>query len=178
MEIKLANGQIVVPSMEQIIKIERVLFPKEPTLNVKDELRRIFDVVEAYIGEPLATKRRFHTLVYGRQLYCYVAKQMTTASLNEIAELIGGIDHTSVIHSIQKFKNLHHTELVVQRDLIKVLNNLELSLTDLPIRREKKVPIVKIIIPAVPPKPKEKFIRPKAEYTNTTPYGIAKTINN
>jgi hypothetical protein len=28
------------------------------------------------------------------------------------------------------------------------------------------------------PKPPEKFIRPKAEYTNTTPYGIAKTINN
>jgi hypothetical protein len=40
------------------------------------------------------------------------------------------------------------------------------------------LPPHKIIIPAVPPKPKEKFIRPKAEYTNTTPYGIAKTIHS
>lgn len=56
---------------------------------------------------------RKRELVWARQLYCYLAKKFTSLSLNQIGEVIGGKDHTTVIHSNTTANNLikNHADL-------------------------------------------------------------------
>lgn len=52
--------------------------------------------------EGVKGKCRSVKLVEARQVYCYMCKLYTKASLKEIASLIGNRDHTTAIHSIQQ----------------------------------------------------------------------------
>ena len=45
-------------------------------------------------------------IVRPRQIACYLAKNLTKLSLSQIGKRIGGRDHTTVLHSIQKVERL------------------------------------------------------------------------
>ena len=53
------------------------------------------------IAEINAKRRGTDEIVAVKQLYCYIAKKVTTASLTAIGYELGGKDHTTVIHSIK-----------------------------------------------------------------------------
>jgi chromosomal replication initiator protein len=53
------------------------------------------------IDEINAKRRGKDEVVAVKQLYCYIAKKVTTASLTEIGMTLNGKDHTTVIHSIR-----------------------------------------------------------------------------
>lgn len=49
--------------------------------------------------EDIKSKTRKRPVVFARQCYCYLANMHTKVGLKRIGELIGGRDHSTVIHS-------------------------------------------------------------------------------
>jgi hypothetical protein len=54
----------------------------------------------------LLSNRRARGLVRARQVIMYLSKEMTTRSLPEIGRLLGGKDHTTVLHGVRKIAAL------------------------------------------------------------------------
>jgi chromosomal replication initiator protein len=49
-------------------------------------------------------KRRTKNIVLPRQIAMYLSRELTDLSLPEIGNLVGGKDHTTVLHSYNKIK--------------------------------------------------------------------------
>lgn len=54
----------------------------------------------------LLSNRRARGLVRARQVVMFLSKEMTTRSLPEIGRLLGGKDHTTVLHGVRKIAAL------------------------------------------------------------------------
>jgi len=57
----------------------------------------------------IKTKRRNKTVVLPRQIAMYLSRELTELSLPEIGDYFGGKDHTTVLHSYNKIKQLLNT---------------------------------------------------------------------
>ena len=68
------------------------------------ELQLIYNACCEVTGLDLNNKTRKREYVYGRMIYFHIAKHKTTATLDEIGELVG-LDHSTVIHGINKYKS-------------------------------------------------------------------------
>lgn len=69
----------------------------------------ILGVVSATLGVPLAEikgDRRTRNVVQARHLAMYLSRELTDASLPKIGDRIGGRDHTTVLHAVDKVANL------------------------------------------------------------------------
>ena len=75
--------------------------------------------------EQLGQKHRHRHISEARKMYCYFAKQKMSLSLTEIGDSIGGRDHTTVIHNIEKFKDLYEVEPQFKRKADKVARIIE-----------------------------------------------------
>ena len=53
--------------------------------------------------------RRSQAISRARMMACWVARQATPHSTGRIAAVIGGIDHTSVMHAIRRIEQLRET---------------------------------------------------------------------
>ena len=58
----------------------------------------------------MTTKARNRNLVVARQLAMYFVKKYTCLSLVQIGKLFGNRDHTTVIHSIEKYHDRYQNE--------------------------------------------------------------------
>ncbi len=56
--------------------------------------------------EALKSKKRVKKLVMPRQLAMYLSRELTQASLNDIGQRFGGKDHSTVLHAINKVKEM------------------------------------------------------------------------
>ena len=68
----------------------------------------IIDVVSEHFGvrrEDIISTKRSQNIVYPRQIVMYFAREMTNLSMKAIGEQIGGRDHSTVIHSIEKVED-------------------------------------------------------------------------
>jgi hypothetical protein len=77
-----------------------------PGLDISPTPEQVFDSVCRLTGAKPAdirskSRRREHATV--RQVYCYMAKEKTKATLQEIGN-VAGIDHTTVIHSCRRVR--------------------------------------------------------------------------
>ena len=61
-------------------------------------------------ADELVHKSRKHYYSHPRHVAMYVARYRTGRSLNEIAILFGGFDHTSVIHAIKRVEQARATD--------------------------------------------------------------------
>lgn len=69
----------------------------------------ILGVVSSTLAVPLAEikgDRRTRSVVQARHLAMYLARELTDASLPKIGDRIGGRDHTTVMHAVDKVTNL------------------------------------------------------------------------
>ncbi|MGN6438520.1 MAG: helix-turn-helix domain-containing protein [Agriterribacter sp.] len=69
----------------------------------------IWNAVLAVTGvsdQSIMGKARYKEIVSARQLFCYLAKRYTGLTLVEIGKYLGGRDHTTVIHSLQRMNEL------------------------------------------------------------------------
>jgi len=73
----------------------------------------------------LKARSNSRVVAYPRQIAMYLAKELTSASLPQIGREFGGKHHTTVLHSINKIKELRKSD----RDLNKVINKLTDGLT-------------------------------------------------
>ncbi|MHB8735238.1 MAG: chromosomal replication initiator protein DnaA [Terriglobales bacterium] len=102
---------------------------QEALRNVIDQQQRKLDIetiaraVAEHFGMRIAdlkARNNSKNIVFPRQLGMFLAKQLTEASLGEIARFYGGKHHSTVIHSIRKIEQ----ERQADRELDRTLNRL------------------------------------------------------
>ncbi|MET3995006.1 chromosomal replication initiation ATPase DnaA [Bradyrhizobium sp. S3.9.2] len=62
-------------------------------------------------------RRRFVTVVFTRQIFCFFARKYSKASLRMIGMRAGGLDHTTVHHAIRRIEHLALVRPLVRDDL-------------------------------------------------------------
>jgi len=72
----------------------------------------------------LLSKRRSRSIARPRQVAMALAKELTRHSLPEIGDAFGGRDHTTVIHAVNRIKELRSTEMRVAEDYNNLLRTL------------------------------------------------------
>jgi chromosomal replication initiator protein len=65
---------------------------------------------------------RYQHLVNARQLYCYLCRNYTVASLSEIGNLINR-DHSTVVWSVNKIKDFIDVDKYISRDIEFIVNS-------------------------------------------------------
>lgn len=78
----------------------------------------------------LLSARRTMDIVRPRQVCYYLARHLTKRSLPEIGRRIGGRDHTSALHGIQKIEQLRRTDPKLNADLHVIATTLGWPLHD------------------------------------------------
>jgi len=63
----------------------------------------------------IRSSSRKQNLVRARSLAMFIARQMTSKSMNQIGEYFGGRDHTTVLHAIRKTEMLLESDTELQR---------------------------------------------------------------
>lgn len=89
--------------------------------------KHLIQVVAKYfnigVGDLLGARRQ-RDLVYPRQLLMYLMRQKSNLSLPQIGEALGGRDHTTVMHGINKISALLKTDFKIQEDLNSIERDL------------------------------------------------------
>ncbi|MGC8914808.1 MAG: chromosomal replication initiator protein DnaA [Thermosulfidibacteraceae bacterium] len=108
-------------SLDLVKSILDSLYPQQD-LNVSAEniIREVAKKFGLKISE-IRSKKRNKSIVIPRQLAMYLIRKLTPLSLPEIGEVFGGMDHTSVLHSIRKMENLLKTD----SELLKIAKEIE-----------------------------------------------------
>ena len=77
----------------------------------------------------IVSASRSRELVQPRQVAMYLIRQETDASLPEIGALLGGRDHTTVIHGVERIKERLEAEEQLRRDVMSVREQLYLNVS-------------------------------------------------
>ncbi|HQW36986.1 MAG TPA: chromosomal replication initiator protein DnaA [Thermoflexales bacterium] len=83
---------------------------------VVETVAKYFNVSVSEIVSPSRSKE----LVQPRQIAMYLVRQETDSSLPEIGALLGGRDHTTVIHGVDRVKDRLETEDQLRRDVMSI----------------------------------------------------------
>jgi chromosomal replication initiator protein len=77
----------------------------------------------------MVSPSRNKELVQPRQVAMYLIRQETDASLPEIGGLLGGRDHTTILHGVERVKERLEAEEQLRRDVMSVREQLYLNVT-------------------------------------------------
>ena len=109
-------------TMEVAMKeLQNIISPDKPR-EITPQL--IIDVVCEHFHitkEQMISKSRSNDIAKPRQIAMYLCKNMTGVSLENIAELLGGRDHSTVIHGINKVE----AELQTNEATVNLLNTIK-----------------------------------------------------
>ncbi len=92
---------------------------------VIETVARFYNISVADMVSPSRNKE----LVQPRQIAMYLIRQETDASLPEIGSLLGGRDHTTILHGVERIKDRLETEEQLRRDVMSVREQLYLNVT-------------------------------------------------
>jgi chromosomal replication initiator protein len=87
----------------------------------------IIAAVGKYFGIPkedLLGKSRKKELSTPRQITIFLMRENTNRSLPEIGKLMGGKDHTTIMYSEKKIRDLLKTDVTVKSDIEKIREDL------------------------------------------------------
>ena len=109
-------------TMEVAMKeLQNIISPDKPR-EITPQL--IIDVVCEHFHitkEQMISKSRSNDIAKPRQIAMYLCKNMTGVSLENIGELLGGRDHSTVIHGINKVES----ELQTNEATVNLLNTIK-----------------------------------------------------
>lgn len=91
-------------------------------------IRIIWQVIYEKLGitqEQIKLKTRKREICEARHITRYMMKQFTNYSLKRIGNHTAGADHSTVIHSIQRYNDLHETDKDFKRDADTIRNRIE-----------------------------------------------------
>jgi chromosomal replication initiator protein len=74
------------------------------TINIESIQKRVADHFDLRLAD-MASKRRPENIAFPRQIAMYLARQLTSSSLNTIGEAFGGRDHGTVLHACRLVKD-------------------------------------------------------------------------
>ncbi|NDG53993.1 MAG: hypothetical protein EBY39_13395 [Flavobacteriia bacterium] len=93
---------------------------------------KLLNCISKYYNIPvkeITGNHRKREKVICRQMFCYIAKEnMPEASLKSIGNFLGGRDHSTAIHSIQKASDLMTVEKKFKKDYIKLNEFIKINL--------------------------------------------------
>jgi chromosomal replication initiator protein len=69
----------------------------------------------------LKTRRRTKNIVLPRQVSMYLSRELTELSLPEIGEFFGGKDHTTVLHSYNKIKEILKKDEILKNKIERII---------------------------------------------------------
>lgn len=116
-----------VPIDEELIKIVlgKIIKDVPKKNNVKPE--EIINAVAAYYNLKLSQlkgSKRDRLYAKPRQILYYILKNELNISLVEIGNLLGGRDHTTIIHGVRKITELAVVDRVLREDIMGIKNRL------------------------------------------------------
>jgi chromosomal replication initiator protein len=117
----LVEEEITIPFVQIILKEN--LKAHEQDLTVDQIIEIVAGFYEVSIADILS-KSRAAKFVTPRQVAAFLAKQLTTKSLQEIGHKLGGRDHATVIYSIKKLEERTATDRTVEADIVKLMEKL------------------------------------------------------
>ncbi len=82
--------------------------------------RKVITVVADYFSiEPadILGKKRIKELVYPRQIVMYILREQLNQSYPQIGEFLGGKDHTTIMHGVNKITGLKKADSAVEKDI-------------------------------------------------------------
>lgn len=135
------RARMAIRQLQGYVNMQAIIAPRvEPKPVAKKDKPKI--LVPEYIGYPkvamikkmicsyyditwneLISPRRSNRLVHARQVAYFIIKNHTTLSYPQIGRKFGGRDHTTVLHGVNKIKNLIETNPDVAAE-VKRLRNL------------------------------------------------------
>jgi chromosomal replication initiation ATPase DnaA len=93
------------------------------SVGARGAVAAIIGAVSAHHGiavDDIVARGRAATIVEARQIAIYLARQLTTRSLAEIARCFGRRDHTTILHAVRKIERRRQRD----RELMLVLDHL------------------------------------------------------
>lgn len=88
-----------------VLRLDERVHPDARSWEVVGSVRQIINVVSEYYRIPqreIMSNRRTAPVVRARQIGMYLAKTHTLRSLPEIGRVLGGKDHTTILHGVRK----------------------------------------------------------------------------
>lgn len=73
-----------------------------PITYIFSEVGRLYGVQLPQMFGP----QRFRSIAWPRQVACYLASELTEASLPQIGRVCGGRDHTTILHAIRRVQDV------------------------------------------------------------------------
>ena len=105
--IALANLENREINLELAQKALKDIISPESTVVITPDLiiQKVSEFFNIKVEDILGTKRA-NKIVYPRQIAMFLIRDMTNTNLKSIGEIMGGKDHTTVMHSIKKIEEL------------------------------------------------------------------------
>jgi chromosomal replication initiator protein len=91
-------------------------------------LRQIIDSVSSFFGvnsSDLQSDRRKRSLSHPRHICMFLAREMTELSLDDIGEVFGGRDHTTVLYAAKKIKAVAKKNQNLRQTITKLRHEIE-----------------------------------------------------
>lgn len=117
----LTKNDLSLPLAQEILKDIIPIENKEISINQIQKITSDYFNIKL---SALLSKKRTKNIVMARQIAIYLSRELTDFSLPVIGEVFGGKDHTTILHSYNKIKN------IIEKDkgLRSVIENLSLKI--------------------------------------------------
>ena len=110
----LVGRKITLDMVKDVLK--DILYLNKKLITIEEIQKKVSQYYNIKISE-MYSSRRIKSIVLPRQVAMFLTKKLTTCSLPEIGQKFGGRDHTTVIHSIKKIKELCKINLKLEKDI-------------------------------------------------------------
>lgn len=118
----LSNKQITLELTTDVLK-DIIISQKSRRITISLIQEMVADYFEIDLDD-LYSKKRTRNITVPRQVAMYLSRELTDSSLPKIGELFGGRDHTTVLHSCQRVREMMKDDL----DFSKKVKDLILKL--------------------------------------------------
>lgn len=99
---------------------QRVLGDIVQSISRKTDSAEIINAVCKYYNlkrEDIVSKKRKKELIIPRQIAIYLMRELTSKSLPQIGSIMGGKDHSTILHSENKIKSLLKTDVELKKTI-------------------------------------------------------------
>jgi len=98
---------------------------EEKIITIEQVQRKVADFFGVRPSD-LKAKNRTKAVAFPRQIAMYLARQLTHASLAEVGRAFGGKDHTTVLHAVDKIRNLLQEDPKLRKTVDGLIQGIQL----------------------------------------------------
>lgn len=111
-------------ALEAIITKDKVVQNETNTLHIE----KIKEIIASYFNinvKELSSPSRKQEYVYARQLTIYILKTKYNLTLNKIGSVLGGRDHATIAHALEKITESIKTDAFIREDIENIIASLD-----------------------------------------------------